>query len=194
MVIDDLYFEHERGQKVGIWTLAIDIGLVFGPLPGGFISLVYVDWPAWLTAILFGLSLIGMIIALPETAFDRRAVLEEEKEPARQPFLLTKPLYERTRTMPWSYLLRFFKMFTYADVAIAVIFFCWTWYWWILTVITMIPAAYPQYSASTQGLLFLGLLVGTLVAELFLSGSLSDCMSSLKHTNIRARSKAGKEE
>lgn len=40
--------------------IAIDIGLVFGPVPGGFISLVSVDWPAWLTAILFG----GMLLPI----------------------------------------------------------------------------------------------------------------------------------
>jgi MFS family permease len=31
-IINDLFFEHERGQKVGMWTLAIDMGLLVGPL------------------------------------------------------------------------------------------------------------------------------------------------------------------
>lgn len=31
-IINDLFFEHERGQKVGLWVLAIDIGLLVGPL------------------------------------------------------------------------------------------------------------------------------------------------------------------
>jgi len=44
----------------------------------------------------------------------------------------------------------------------------------ILCVITMIPLAYPSYTPQIQGLLFLGLIVGTLVAEAFFSGSLSD--------------------
>lgn len=40
--------------------------------------------------------------------------------------------------------------------------------------ITMIPAAYPQYSPLIQGLLFLGLLAGTVVSEVCCSGRLSD--------------------
>lgn len=38
----------------------------------------------------------------------------------------------------------------------------------------MIPAAYPTYSPQHQGLLFLGLIAGTVIAEAFFSGTLSD--------------------
>ena len=31
-VVNDLFFEHERGQKFGLWVLAIDMGLLVGPL------------------------------------------------------------------------------------------------------------------------------------------------------------------
>ena len=31
-IINDMFFEHERGQKVGLWTLSLDIGLLVGPL------------------------------------------------------------------------------------------------------------------------------------------------------------------
>jgi len=27
-----VFFEHERGQKVGLWTLSLDLGLLVGPL------------------------------------------------------------------------------------------------------------------------------------------------------------------
>ena len=30
--LDSLFFEHERGQKVGLWVLALDMGLLVGPL------------------------------------------------------------------------------------------------------------------------------------------------------------------
>lgn len=39
---------------------------------------------------------------------------------------------------------------------------------------TMEPKAYEKYSAQIQGLLFLGLIVGIVFAELFLSGHVSD--------------------
>ncbi|KAL9036813.1 MAG: hypothetical protein Q9180_004078, partial [Flavoplaca navasiana] len=38
-VVMDLYFEYERGQKLGLWVLAIDTGLLVGPIIGGFIDL-----------------------------------------------------------------------------------------------------------------------------------------------------------
>jgi hypothetical protein len=31
-IINDVFFEHERGQKVGLWTLSLDLGLLVGPL------------------------------------------------------------------------------------------------------------------------------------------------------------------
>jgi MFS family permease len=37
-VINDLFFEHERGQKLGLWVLAIDMGLLVGPLGALFSS------------------------------------------------------------------------------------------------------------------------------------------------------------
>lgn len=31
-VVNDLFFEYERGQKLGLWVLALDMGLLVGPL------------------------------------------------------------------------------------------------------------------------------------------------------------------
>lgn len=31
-VINDLFFEEERGQKLGLWVMAMDMGLLVGPL------------------------------------------------------------------------------------------------------------------------------------------------------------------
>lgn len=30
--VGDLFFEHERGQKLGLWVLALDTGLLAGPI------------------------------------------------------------------------------------------------------------------------------------------------------------------
>lgn len=40
--------------------------------------------------------------------------------------------------------------------------------------ITYIPAAYPAYEPQIQGLLFGGLILGTLLSELFCSGTVGD--------------------
>lgn len=50
----------------------------------------------------------------------------------------------------------------------------WCRYWWVLSVITYLPVAYGQYKPDIQGLLFIGLILGTLICEVFCSGGLSD--------------------
>lgn len=37
-VINDLFFEYERGQKLGLWVMSMDMGLLVGPL--GVLSLL----------------------------------------------------------------------------------------------------------------------------------------------------------
>ena len=59
-------------------------------------------------------------------------------------------------------------------VVVGVLGYSFLWYWWVLSVITMVPAAYEMYSPLIQGLLFLGLFLGTLVVEICCSGRLSD--------------------
>lgn len=43
-----------------------------------------------------------------------------------------------------------------------------------MSIITMLPSAYVQYTPQIQGLLFLGLILGTLLSEILCSGTLSD--------------------
>jgi hypothetical protein len=75
---------------------------------------------------------------------------------------------------PWDSITRFFITFQFPTVSIAVIGYSFVWYWWVLSVITMVPAAYANYTPLIQGLLFLGLFLGTIVSEIFCSGRLSD--------------------
>ena len=52
----------------------------------------------------------------------------------------------------------------------------------------MLPAAYPTYSPQIQGLLFSGLIIGTVIAEVFFSGSLSDrLVSHISRTQKKPR-------
>lgn len=30
-IVNDMFFEFERGQKLGMWVLAVDSGLLLGP-------------------------------------------------------------------------------------------------------------------------------------------------------------------
>lgn len=203
--IGDMFFEHERGQKIGIWVLAIDSGLLIGPVFGGFLNVVSAAWIQWFTAILFGVLLILELTFMPETLYPRNRMLldaplategeggtfDMEKLGRRRsnasvselprtkklPFInIVKPVPGMKHPKPWDSILRFAITFKFLVVVTAVLGYCFLWYWWVLSVITMLPAAYVDYSPLIQGLLFIGLLLGTLFAETCLGGRLSDRM------------------
>ncbi|OAQ62043.1 MFS transporter [Pochonia chlamydosporia 170] len=198
-VINDLFFEHERGQKVGLWVLAIDLGLLFGPLIGGLVNLAGYAWIQWLSAILFGVILLAEIFFLPETLYPRRLMLSasqgtNEIQPSAEKFagehssidnthvpktkglsfLNVKPVPGVQHPKVYDTVVRFIKTFKYTVVPISIMTYCFGWYWWVLSVVTLVPVAYETYSPQIQGLLYLGLIVGTLISEVCCSGSLSD--------------------
>ncbi|KAK1758951.1 MFS transporter [Echria macrotheca] len=188
-VINDVFFEHERGQKLGLWVLAIDMGLLFGPLIGGFVSLAGHEWAQWLTAILLGVTLVAEVFFLPETLYPRRLMLAEMREKGSVEggvvevrrtkglgMVNVKPLPGMKHPMVYDTVVRFVKTFRYAVVSISIMTYCFGWYWWVLSVVTLVPVAYAETypDAHIQGLLYLGLIVGTLISEVLCSGSLSD--------------------
>ncbi|KAK7976819.1 protein phosphatase [Apiospora arundinis] len=203
-VINDLFFEHERGRKVGLWVLAIDLGLLCGPLIGGFIDLAGYAWIQWLSAIIFGIILVAELAFLPETLYPRDLMSSStysvglsEKPKTGTPSHHAS--IRRTRELPFINVgpvpgvqhpklhdtaTRFIKTFKYAVVPISIVTYCFAWYWWVLSVVTLVPVAYADFSPQTQGLLFIGLIVGTLFSEIFCSGRLSDCVVvKLAHRN-----------
>ena len=205
-VVNDLFFDYERGQKLGLWVLAIDAGLLVGPILGGFLDLVSSAWIQWFTAILFAVLLVLELAFMPETLYLRNYMLSqipaaaaggggrdskkfEKSDHTRLDdalemvnltrtrhlrFLNVRPVPGMRHPKPWDSIFRFVMTFKFPVVVIAVGVYCFAWYWWILSIITMLPAAYISYSPQIQGLLFLGLLLGTLFAELFCSGRTSD--------------------
>ena len=150
-----------------------------------------------MTAILFGLLLLLEMAFLPETLYPRSVMLKIAQSP-RLPtstkidnvlgaadhtkfnhtknlaFLNLTPIPGVQPTKPWDSLSRFCLTFRLSTVAVIVCIFCFVWYWWLLSIVTLIPAAYGDFRPSQQGLLFLGLLAGTWFAELCCSGRLSD--------------------
>lgn len=210
-VVNDLFFEYERGQKIGLWVLAIDTGLLVGPIFGGFISLVSSAWIQWFTAILLAVLFVLELAFMTETLYPRNHMLArvpmatseldiEDLSPSPETanmdlprtsnlnFFNFKPVPGMRHPKPWDSVLRFGLTFKYSLIVIAVFVYCFTWYWWILCIITMLPAAYVDYPPQIQGLLFIGLLLGTLFGEIFCSGRLSDYIVlklALKNHGIR---------
>lgn len=146
-IINDLFFEHQRGEKVGLWVLAIDLGLLVGPLIGGFINLVSSAWIQWLTAIMLGAILLAEIFFLPETLYPRNKMLArrrhstaaaekmlglqaEVKRSKSLRYVNVAPLPGMKHPKAWDTLVRFGKTFRYAVVPVAVATYAFGWYWW----------------------------------------------------------------
>jgi hypothetical protein len=159
------------------------------------------NWVNILTAIFFAALLILELLFLPETLYPRDYILKEEAERDREKengtacrtmvskgidlkrttnlrFINLTPVPGMKHPKPWDSIVRFGLTFKFLVVTLTVVSFCFMWYWWIMSIITFIPAAYVQYSPSIQGLLFSGLLLGTWFSELFCSGRLSDWLIS----------------
>ena len=164
-------------------------------------DLVSAAWIDWLTVILFGALLALEVAFMSETLYPRNLMLSrmpvmsgdagttdiekrtgggsnatdvDLKRTKKLPLLNFKPVPGMRHPKAWDSVIRFILTLKFPVVVLAVLIYCFAWYWWILSIITMIPAAYAQYSPQIQGLLFIGLLLGTLFSEIFCSGRLSD--------------------
>jgi MFS family permease len=177
-IINDIFFEHERGQKLGLWVLAIDQGLYFGPLIGGFVNMAGYQWIQWLSAILFGVILLAEVFFLPETLYPRQLMLGATQGAAvmipasgdEKAILATSPpkhlTVQKTKQLPFVNLFplpaikhprlydtafRFIQTFRYMVVPVSIVTYCFGWYWWVLSVVTLVPVAYEAYAAHIQG-------------------------------------------
>ncbi|KAK5135334.1 hypothetical protein LTR08_005438 [Meristemomyces frigidus] len=68
--VTDLFFLHERGEKVSLYGLAVLSGNEIGPLISAFIiQSLGMNWAFFIVAMLIGASLISMFFSMPETRY-----------------------------------------------------------------------------------------------------------------------------
>ncbi|KJR86558.1 uncharacterized protein SPSK_02425 [Sporothrix schenckii 1099-18] len=72
--VNDLYFLHERGSRMGVYMNSIAGGNTVGPLVCGFLvtSLSW-RWHKWIAAILTSLNFLAVLFFVPETRYLRDA-------------------------------------------------------------------------------------------------------------------------
>lgn len=72
MVVADLFFVHQRGRSMTLYFWSYFLGIFIGPVIAGSIAArVNWRWFFWVCAILQAASLLFMIVAHPETKYDR---------------------------------------------------------------------------------------------------------------------------
>lgn len=70
--INELFFLHERGTRVGIWNFAVIVSTNVTPVISGYIIVgMSWRWAFYLLAILYAVVLACVLLLLPETAYDR---------------------------------------------------------------------------------------------------------------------------
>jgi len=74
-VVTELFFSHERAQKMGWWTLMTTLGTPGGPFIMGFVvKHIGIDWIFWIFAIINFCQFLGYLLLDAETLYDRSSV------------------------------------------------------------------------------------------------------------------------
>ncbi|KAL2135112.1 hypothetical protein VTI74DRAFT_9705 [Chaetomium olivicolor] len=82
-LIGDLYFVHERGRAMAVYTIFLCGGSLFGGLTGGYLGFSH-GWNSifWVSTALSGVVFLGVALFVPETLFNRDIVSEGSGSPA----------------------------------------------------------------------------------------------------------------
>ncbi|KAM5354089.1 hypothetical protein ACJ41O_000739 [Fusarium nematophilum] len=76
----DIWFEHQNGTSLGLYTLATSVGTYVGPLIGGHLAHnIGWRWIGHVGAIASGFTLVLFYFGLEETAFDRNRYLDMQQ-------------------------------------------------------------------------------------------------------------------
>ncbi|KAK0667314.1 putative transporter in the major facilitator superfamily [Cercophora samala] len=77
-MVNDLFFVHERGGKMGVYMNFISGGNTVGPLVCGFVVTgLSWRWHKWIAAMLTGINFVTVVLMVPETRYHRTDVTGE---------------------------------------------------------------------------------------------------------------------
>jgi MFS family permease len=80
--INDVFFVHERGFRVGLWNAAVIVSINVAPIIS---SRIIVNrgwrWAFWVLAISFGVLVGAVVVGMPESSFERNVIEGEAVVP-----------------------------------------------------------------------------------------------------------------
>ncbi|CAI7595635.1 unnamed protein product [Penicillium manginii] len=75
-VIGEIYFTHQRGRAMGVYTVCICLGPIIGGLSGGYIAgNKGLPWIHWVNVILSAILFVFCLVFVPETLYSRKKPL-----------------------------------------------------------------------------------------------------------------------
>ncbi|KAI0889348.1 major facilitator superfamily domain-containing protein [Annulohypoxylon maeteangense] len=178
--VNDMFFLHERGTKMGVWTVFLNNGAHAGPIIGGYLAQkAGVRWCYYLPAIVNSVAFVIMLFALPETLFSRsKENLARHKERTYPQMLFS---FSRNalldRRLHIRDLVRPFEMLKYPSISLTFIYyivsFCFSSILPAVTVAILFTNIYHFQSGVIGLMLGLPLLIGSMLGEI-MSGPFSD--------------------
>ncbi|KAF8839238.1 MFS general substrate transporter [Paxillus ammoniavirescens] len=167
--INDMYSPSEKGRAVGIWALGITVGPFVSPLVGGFIT-YYTSyrWILWLCAILLGVLLLLQIACLPEAGTPPSELVSF---PALVDSAIMKQKGHAPQNQGTSIFLSFVRIYRamlLVPVFLVSMAFVVPFCYGIVSTTSLFPVIYGEcygLDDRAQGLLYLPLLLGSLIAE-----------------------------
>lgn len=172
----DLFYLHERGKALGIFTVFLSNGAHLSPIPGGFLGqYVGYRWCYWLGAICTGIMFIIMLFTFPETLYrrDNRSDL-----PTGAPFSQVL----RRRLKVWGHkapnhnvravdFVRPLQMAAYPSVLFPVICYAVAFAWGSIEPAVTVASIFHEnynFTASQSGLVLgISLTIGNCLGEIF---------------------------
>lgn len=162
-IIGDLFIQEERGGAMAVMTFTSLIGVVLGPVVGGFASArLGWRWTFWVVAIASGFCTLGLAIFLKETY--THTILEKKTKSLRKATgnqnLVSKYHKDGSKTSIFAEaIIRPIKLFILSPVLIAISLYTDVLYgtlYTLLTTLTVMLEEQYHFSAESAGLSFIG--------------------------------------
>lgn len=177
----DMYFAHERGLYMGVYTISFLTGGHIAPLIGGYIEKnLSWHWCFYVPAIITGGVLVIFIFTVPETLYSRTPAALARPSQSWRSNMLMKRRAHPTRKVRLIDFFRPFQMMMYPSVTIPTwcysLCFAYGSILFIITSANLFGKIYHFKPQQTGLLLGIPITVGSLIGELF-AGGVSDWIS-----------------
>ncbi|RFU25499.1 hypothetical protein B7463_g10829, partial [Scytalidium lignicola] len=175
--ITDIFFQHERGSAIGVWTLLTNTGSFWGILIGCFVMA-----DAFKTAVILNaITLVVMIFCMPETLYPRIHKLKEPRAKLDWIDLFFRVRRRRQERLRLKSMLRPIQMALYPSVFLPSLLtgLCNTLVGVGIALID--PSFFADvygFGLKASGLTNIGFIIGALLGELF-AGRWPDSSSSV---------------
>ncbi|ODQ66882.1 MFS general substrate transporter [Nadsonia fulvescens var. elongata DSM 6958] len=179
VIVTELCFSRERGQKTGWWAMMMTIGTPAGPFIMGFVQQhAGTKWIYWTFAIMNICQFLGYLFFGPETLYSRDGFIVKRVNWWRLTRLDSQPL-------SWKAFLAPLKLAAVQQVIIPICAYAIVFCYANIALIVELPQVFGRkfhLDSQQTGLQFIALIIGSAIGEQ-LAGPLSDWWMKLRIRN-----------